>query len=92
MAQKQVPEEPLPANRPSDVTSPVNETNDLIRQAPEPASGKGKVYQVVYPNSQFVMEGMPVVNSEGVRLTSEQADKVLEAARVSGVRIVEVED
>lgn len=90
MAEKQV-HEPLPANRPS-VAEPQDRTEELIAAAPDPSKSGGKIYKVQYPTSRFVLEGHPVVDTDGVRLTAEQAKTVLPAAEASGVKIVEVED
>ena len=94
MAEKQVDTSGnVVANRPSGDDVVLQDTaDDLVRQAPEPATDGGKIYKVMYPTDQFVMEGMPVVNKSGVRLTSEQAEKLLPVAEASGVVIVEVED
>jgi hypothetical protein len=82
----------VPINRPSDVETVSGSAQELIEQAPAPTEEGGKVYRVLYPTDQFVMEGHPVVTSSGTALTSEQADKLLPVAEASGVRIVEVED
>lgn len=79
------------ANRPTGpMDLELNETDALIEAAPEPATEGGKIYRVLYPTDQFLMEGMPLVHTGGVRLTQDQADEVLPAAEASGVRIVEV--
>lgn len=93
MAEKQVHgvSEDLPANRPSNA-EPLNRTEELIAAAPDPAKSGGKIYRVQYPTSRFVMEGQPVVDTAGVRLTAEQAKAILPLAEASGVKIVEVGD
>ena len=80
------------ANRPSNVEMPVGSVSELVEAAPQPTEEGGKIYKVQYPTDQFVVEGHPVVNTTGVRLTAEQADTILSAAEASGVTIVEVED
>ena len=81
------------ANRP---TGPEVEVSggaqELVRKAPDPVEDGGKIYKVLHPDNYFVVAGNPVVNNEGVRLTTEQADVILPAAKASGVRIVEVEE
>jgi hypothetical protein len=81
------------ANRPTGPDVPVRGSADeLIVSAPEPTDDEtGKIYRVLYPNDHFVMEGHPVVNTAGVRLTKEQADAILPAAEASGVLIEEVQ-
>lgn len=81
----------VPINRPSEVDEARGSVEELVRNAPDPTEKGGKVYKVVYPVDRFLLEGYPVVDSDGVRLTSEQANTVLPAAEASGVRIVEVE-
>lgn len=92
MAEKEIVEGGgVAANRPTGpMDLELNETDALIESAPEPVTEGGKIYQVMYPIDRFVVEGMPVVNTGGVRLTQDQADEVLPAAEASGVRIVEV--
>lgn len=92
MAEKQVDATGgVAANRPSGDEAVVRDSaQELIQQAPEPDAEGGKVYAVVYPNDQFVMEGMPVVSSAGTPLTDEQARNLLPVAEACGVRIVEV--
>lgn len=94
MAEKQMVGDEVAANRPTGPEVEVQDSaSELVRNAPEPTEDEGsKIYKVMYPTDQFVMEGMPVVNTTGVRLTGDQAEKVLEAAKASEVRIVEVED
>lgn len=91
MAEKEVsPQGDVVANRPSGDDVVLRETaDDLVRRAPEPATKGGKIYKVMYPTDRFVMEGMPVVDTAGVRLTAEQAKEVLPVAEASGVQIVE---
>ena len=92
MAEKQMVGDEVAANRP---TGPEVEVKgsvaEIVRNAPAPTEKGGKIYKVVYPSGQFVMEGQPVVNDTGVRLTAEQAKAILPAAEASGVRIVEIE-
>lgn len=83
--------EPPPANRPS-TAEPLNRTEELIAAAPDPSKSGGKVYKVQYPTNRFLVEGHPVVDTTGVRLTAEQAKAILPAAEASGVKIVEVQD
>lgn len=79
------------ANRPTGPEVAVQGSADeLVRNAPDPTTEGGKIYKVLYPTDQFVMEGHPVVGTAGVRLTTEQADEILPAAEASGVKIVEV--
>jgi len=93
MAEKQVDATgDVVANRPSDTEVLNNETHELIRSAPDPVDKGGKIYKVLYPTDHFVVEGYPVVDSTGVRLTAEQAKTLLPAAEASGVKIVEVQD
>jgi hypothetical protein len=82
----------VPINRPSEVTEVVGSAEELVRQAPDPTNKGGKIYQVAYPIDQFVVEGQPVVNTTGVRLTDAQAKEILPAAEASGVKIVEVKE
>lgn len=79
------------ANRPTGpgVVIP-GSTDELIAQAPSPSDKAKKAYKVVYPTSNFVMEGMPVISDAGTPLTDEQAKKLLPVAEASGVKIVEV--
>lgn len=81
----------VPINRPSEVEEVSGSAEELVRNAPEPTEKGGKIYRVVYPTDRFVVEGHPVVDSSGVRLTKEQADSVIPLAEASGVKIVEVE-
>ena len=78
------------ANRPSTEGVVLESAEHVVRQAPDPVDKGGKIYKVLYPTDQFVMEGMPVVNTVGVRLTAEQAKNLLPVAETSGVQIVEV--
>ncbi len=93
MAEKKVVGDEVAANRP---TGPevvvVGSAAELIQNAPDPTDKGGKVYRVLYPTDMFVVQGQPVVNTSGVRLTSAQAEEILSAAAASGVKIVEVED
>ena len=84
--------EDVGANRPSAVEFPLDSVEHLIRNAPKPSDKASKVYRVLYPINNFVMEGMPVVTSAGTPLTDEQAKKLLPAAEASGVAIAEVEE
>lgn len=91
MAEKQIVGDEVAANRPTGPEVEVRDgANELVRNAPEPTDKGGKIYKVLYPTDQFVKEGQPVVNSNGVRLTKAQADEILPAAAASGVQIVEV--
>lgn len=81
----------VPINRPSEQDVVAGSAQELVEQAPEPTDDEGsKLYAVSYPTDQFVLEGIPVVNTVGVRLTQEQADKLLSAAEANGVKITEV--
>lgn len=93
MAEKEVVPQPgaVPINRPSDQGFVRGSVEELIADAPDPAKSGGKIYRVQYPTDRFVMEGMPVVDSVGVRLTADQAKNLLPVAEASGVKIVEVE-
>jgi hypothetical protein len=77
-------------NRPSMEGVVRGSTADLVRNAPEPSDKAKKSFRVLYPDDQFVMEGMPVVTTAGTPLTDEQAKKMLPVAEASGVQIVEV--
>jgi hypothetical protein len=65
-----------------------------VENAPEPSSKGGKVIRTGFPHGSFVIEGLPVITREGVRVTAEQFEKVQEAAakQKPPVRIVEVND
>lgn len=93
MAEKEVsPQGDVTANRPTADDVNLRDTaDDLVRRAPEPTTKGGKIYKVMYPTDRFVMEGMPVVDTSGVRLTAEQAKELLPMAEASGVKIVEVD-
>jgi len=92
MAEKQMVGDEVAANRPTGPEVELRDTaQDLIRKAPAPTEKGGKIYKVMYPTDMFVVQGHPVVNSTGVRLTQEQAKVILPAAEASGVRIVEIE-
>ena len=93
MAEIQKVGDEVAANRPTGPEVELRDTAaDLVREAPEPTDEDGaKVYKVVYPADLFVVAGHPVVNTEGVRLTSAQAEEILPAAEASGVKIVEVD-
>lgn len=80
------------ANRPTEVTTPVDSVDALVESAPDPVDKGGKIYAVQYPTDRFVMEGMPVMDTTGVRLSAEQAKTLLPAAEASGVTIVEVSE
>lgn len=92
MAEREVsPQGDVTANRPTADDVTLRETaDDLVRKAPAPTTKGGKIYKVMYPTDRFVMAGMPVVDTAGVRLTAEQAKEILPAAEASGVQIVEV--
>lgn len=80
------------ANRPTGPEVVIRGSADeLIAQAPGPSDKAKKAYKSVYPNDNFIMEGMPVVTSAGTPLTDEQYKKIAPVAEASGVKIVEVE-
>lgn len=66
--------------------------DELIANSPEPDTSGGKIYKTLYPNDLFVMEGHPVVNTDGVRLSDAQAAEIIPMAEASGVKIVEVSE
>lgn len=70
----------------------VTTVDELKEDAPEPNSKASKKYRVKYPNTNFIVEGMPVVTKDGVALTAEQAKKVIEMAKLCNVSVVEVND
>lgn len=79
------------ANRPTGPGVVIQGSADeLIAQSPDPSDKAKKAYAVVYPNSNFIMEGMPVVTDAGTPLTDDQFKKIAPVAEASGVKIVEV--
>jgi hypothetical protein len=92
MAEKQMVGDEVAANRPTGPEVEVKDSaTELVSSAPEPTDDEGaKIYKVMYPVDQFVVEGQPVVTTTGVRLTAEQAEEILPLAEASGVTIVEV--
>ena len=68
---------------------PSDDTERLVREAPDTSSGAKKVYRVLYPLDRFVVPGLPVVTREGVALTGEQEKVLLAAIEAdSGVKVV----
>lgn len=92
MAEKEfTPDGSVAANRPTAPDVVVEgSVDELVRKAPGPSDKAKKSYRVLYPDDQFIMEGLPVITSTGTPLTDEQWKKVEPTAQASGVRIVEV--
>ena len=69
-------------------------TAAAVEKAPDPTTKGGKVIRTGFPHGSFVIEGLPVITRDGVRVTAEQLEKVQEAAakQKPPVRIVEVND
>jgi hypothetical protein len=62
--------------------------------APEPdekSRAQKKIYAVQAPTNEFVIEGLPVITTEGTPLTADQAEQVKKIAPANGVVIVEKE-
>lgn len=58
------------------------------REAPEASDSGDKTVQVLFPNDEFVIEGVPVITSGGTALTSDQVETATKAAKASGVRLM----
>ena len=70
----------------------VDGADAALADAPDSPNKGGKLVKVLYPTNNFVIEGIPVVTSDGTRLSAADAKTVMDLARVNGVRVVEVEE
>jgi len=62
-----------------------NEGDQLA--TPNESRGASIVVKCSWPHSKFTVEGVPVVTSEGTRLTKPQLEEVQKAALASGVSL-----
>lgn len=76
----------------ADTTPPVNTAKAVEEKAPEPQKTGGKLVRTKFPIDKFVVEGIPVMTRSGVRMSAEDFKKATEAAKKSGVTLVEVSE